>query len=89
MKSITIKISDVSGSRQNQVEAPTDIEVGRIIAVLVQKLNLPINSPDGQILSYKLHHRSSCRQLIDDDTLESANVKEGDELRLQPEITAG
>ncbi len=86
---LTLTISDVSGSRRNTVEAPDDVPVSRIIAVLVQKLNLPINSPDGQIMSYKLHHRSSSRQLLDDQTLSEASVLEGDELRLQPEITAG
>lgn len=82
-------ISDVSGSRRNSVEAPEDVPVSRIIAVLVQKLGLPINSPDGQIMSYKLHHRSSGRQLLDDQTLADASVLDSDELRLQPEITAG
>jgi len=56
---VQIKVSDVSGSRSSIVEAPDDIPVFRIILLLVEKLNLPLNSPDGQILSYKLHHRRS------------------------------
>jgi hypothetical protein len=71
------------------VEAPDDIQVYRIVLLLVEKLNLPLNSPDGQILSYKLHHRRCASQLIDEQTLSEGNVREGDELRLQPEITAG
>ncbi|MBD5782383.1 EsaB/YukD family protein [Pelagicoccus sp. NFK12] len=86
---LSLSITDVSGSRRNTVEAPEDVPVSRIIAVLVQKLSLPINSPDGQIMSYKLHHRSSGRQLLDDQTLSDAGVLDSDELRLQPEITAG
>lgn len=86
---IKIKISDVSGSRSCVVEAPTDVPINRIILLLVEKLNLPLNSPDGQIMSYKLHHRRSASQLLDDQTLFEANVRKDDELRLQPEITAG
>lgn len=86
---VQIKVSDVSGSRSSIVEAPDDIPVFRIILLLVEKLNLPLNSPDGQILSYKLHHRRSASQLIDEQTLFEGNVHDGDELRLQPEITAG
>jgi hypothetical protein len=40
-------------------------------------------------MSYKFHHKASGRQLLDDQTLRSAEVLNGDILRLQPEITAG
>jgi hypothetical protein len=40
-------------------------------------------------MSYKFHHRATGRQLLDTETLGSAGVKDGDILRLQPEITAG
>ena len=38
-------------------KAPDDVAVNRIVALLVEKMSLPLNSPDGQIMSYKLHHR--------------------------------
>jgi hypothetical protein len=57
--------------------------------VLVDKLQLPQNGPDGAPLSYKFHHKKSGRQIQDSQTLSDAAVKEGDILRLQPEITAG
>jgi hypothetical protein len=60
-----------------------------VIAVLVEKMNLPRHSPDGQLMSYKFHHKASGRQLLDDQTLASADIHNGDVLRLQPEITAG
>ena len=44
---------------------------------------------DGQLMSYKLHHRRTGSQLLDNQTFAQANVVDGDELRLQPEITAG
>ena len=40
-------------------------------------------------MSYKLHHRRTGSQLLDHQTLLQGNVVAGDELRLQPEITAG
>jgi hypothetical protein len=52
-------------------------------------MNLPLNSPDGQIMSYKLHLRRTGTQLLDSQTLGEAGVVSGDELRMQPEITAG
>ena len=89
MGMVTIKISDISGSRFNEVEAPDDVPVNRILVVLVERMNLPLNSPDGQLMSYKLHHRRLGTQLLDNQTLSQAGVAGGDELRIQPEITAG
>ncbi len=84
-----IRVLDVSGSRSREVDAPDDVAVNRIVALLVEKMSLPLNSPDGQIMSYKLVHRRSGAQLLDSQTLGDAGVVPGDELRLQPEITAG
>ena len=89
MTLITIRIIDISGSHGQTVEAPDDVTIDRIIVLLIERMNLPINSPDGQIMVYKLHHRRTGSQLLDNQTLSEANVLEGDELRLQPEITAG
>lgn len=89
MGMIQLKISDISGSRVSDVEAPDDVPVNRILVVLIERMNLPLNSPDGQLMSYKLHHRRTGQQLLDNQTLAQAGVQPGDELRLQPEITAG
>ncbi len=89
MPTLNVKILDVSGSRASEVEAPDDVTINRILVLLVERMSLPLNSPDGQIMSYKLHHRRSGKQLLDNQTLAQAFVQNGDELRLQPEITAG
>lgn len=86
---LKIQIVDVSGTRRNQVEAPDDVAIDRILAVIVDRLQLPLNSPDGQIMSYKLHHKRTGKQLLDEQTLSDSEVINGDELRIQPEITAG
>ena len=89
MGMISLRVWDVTGSRSQQVEAPDDVAVGRLLVLLVEKMNLPINSPDGQIMSYKLHHKRTGQQLLETQTLGESGVLGGDDLRLQPEITAG
>jgi uncharacterized ubiquitin-like protein YukD len=89
MSLITIEVWDATGNKKQRVELPADATVNRVIAVLVERMNLPRHSPDGQLMSYKFHHKASGRQLLDDQTLAAADVHEGDILRLQPEITAG
>lgn len=89
MADVTLRIWDITGSRNQTVVAPDDVEIARLLVILVERMNLPLNSPDGQIMSYKLHHRRSGRQLLDNQTLAQADVRDHDDLRLQPEITAG
>lgn len=89
MGMVSVKVLDVTGSRSCDVEAPDDVAINRILVLLVERMNLPLNSPDGQIMSYKLHLRRTGTQLLDRQTLAEAGVGDGDELRLQPEITAG
>ncbi len=89
MSDIKVEVWDATGNKRQFVEVPADAEVNRLIAVLIDRMNLPRNSPDGQLMSYKFHHKASGRQLLDTETLAAASVKDGDILRLQPEITAG
>jgi hypothetical protein len=89
MSTITIEVWDATGNKKQWVELPADAPVNRVIAVLVERMNLPRQSPDGQLMSYKFHHKASGRQLLDEQTLAAGNVQDGDVLRLQPEITAG
>ena len=71
------------------VDAPDDVPVLRVMAVLIDRLSLPRTSPDGQMMSYKFHHKGTGRQLLDDQTFLDAGVRDGDVVRIQPEITAG
>ncbi len=89
MSNINIEVWDATGNKKQIVELPGNAEVNRVIAVLVDKMNLPRHSPDGQLMSYKFHHRASGRQLLETESLATAGVRDGDILRLQPEITAG
>ena len=89
MGMITVQVWDATGNKRQIVELPDDAPVNRIIAVLVNRLNFPRHSPDGQLMSYKFHHKATGRQLFDDQTLAAAGVRNDDILRLQAEFTAG
>lgn len=89
MNTLTIEIQDATGNKRQAVDVPADAPVSRLVAVLIDKLRFPQNGPDGQLLSYRLQHRPTGKQLLDDQTLAQAGVKTGDALRLLPEITAG
>jgi uncharacterized ubiquitin-like protein YukD len=86
---LDVIITDATGTKEQDASVPTDAPAVRIIARLVQLMELPMSGPDGQPLAYKFHHRSSGRQLREDETLAAAGVADGDVLRLVPEITAG
>jgi uncharacterized ubiquitin-like protein YukD len=89
MGMVTVEVWDATGNKRQKVEMPDDAPVNRLLAVLLEKMKFPQFAPDGQPLSYKFHHRASGKQLLDEQTLAQVGVKEGDVLRLQPEITAG
>ncbi|AGC46684.1 hypothetical protein MYSTI_05405 [Myxococcus stipitatus DSM 14675] len=89
MGMMTVEVWDATGAKRQQVELPDDAPVNRVLVVLVEKMRLPRQSPDGQPMSYKFHHKASGLQLLDTQTLAEAKVQTGDVLRLQPEITAG
>ena len=89
MAYINVTVYDSTENKRVPVELPDDAPCNKIIAVLIQKLRLPSTGPDGAPLSYKFHHRASGKQLLDEQCLADLGVKNGDVLRLQPEITAG
>jgi WXG100 protein secretion system (Wss), protein YukD len=89
MSTLDIFVSDVGGAQRNEVSVPGDAPAVKIIAALVDNLNLPLTGPDGQPMSYKFHHNESGRQIKDDSTLDQAGVQSGDTVRLVPEIVAG
>lgn len=89
MDTMTLTITDATGTKTQPAEVPADAQTVRVVARVVQAMNLPLTGPDGQPLSYKFHHRGTGRQLRDEDTLAGAGVQDGDTLRLVAEITAG
>ena len=86
---VNVQVMDATGNKRQQVQMPDDAPVNRLLVVLLEKMKFPQFAPDGQPLSYKFHHRASGKQLLDEQCLADVGVKDGDVLRLQPEITAG
>ena len=89
MPNLNVIVFDSTENKRVPVELPDNAPSNKLIAVLIDKLKLPKNGPDGAPLSYKFHHKNSGKQVLDSASLAEAGVKEGDTLRLQPEITAG
>lgn len=89
MSTLDITISDATGSKEQEATMPSGAPAIRLIAKLIELLDLPITGPDGHPLSYKFHHKASGRQLRDNETLQEAGVADGDTLRIVAEITAG
>ncbi len=89
MADLDLMVWDITGNKKVTVRVPDDVEVERILYVLADKLQLPKHAPDGQLMSYKLHHRRLGMQLLDEATLLAQEVVDGDVVRIQPEITAG
>lgn len=89
MALVTVQVWDATGNKRQEVQMPDDAPVNRILAVLLEKMKFPQYAPDGLPLSYKFHHKASGKQLLDNQSLSEVGVKDGDILRLQPEITAG
>jgi hypothetical protein len=86
---VNLEVWDATGNKRLKVQVPDDVAVERILMVLADKLHLPKHAPDGQLMSYKFHHRRLGVQLLDDQTLAQQKVVDADIVRIQPEITAG
>jgi hypothetical protein len=80
---IKVTVTDQAGGKTVTAELPGDAQMSRLIPALVTKMSLPGN------VQYGVQHKQSGKQLQPSDTLTSAGVKEGDTLRLLPNVTAG
>ena len=89
MSKVNVVIVDATGNKEQKVGLPDDVKCGIIMVKLVEKIKLPSVGPDGNPISYKFIHKVTGRQLLESQTLAEAGIKDGDVLRLQPEITAG
>ena len=89
MGKLNVIIVDATGNKEQKVGLPDDIKCGIIMVKLIEKIKLPSVGPDGNPISYKFIHKVTGRQLLETQTLAEAGIKDGEVLRLQPEITAG
>ena len=89
MGKVNVIVVDATGNKEQKVGLPDDIKCGIIMVKLVEKIKLPSVGPDGNPISYKFIHKVTGKQLLETQTLAEAGIRDGDVLRLQPEITAG
>lgn len=89
MGKVKVTIIDSVGNMSQSANVPDDIAIGRVIGKFIQMMNMPTTDPSGALMSYKVQHKNSGKQFNDTDTLAQHGVKDGDVLRLLPEITAG
>jgi uncharacterized ubiquitin-like protein YukD len=86
---INVVVVDTTGSKEQDATLPDDVPVGRVIDKLIEVLYLPAVNTAGAPITYKFLHKATGRHLLDSYTLAQCGVKDGDMLRLIPEITAG
>lgn len=84
---IEIQLEDHTGNETHRAKIADTAPVSRLIPALLTQLKLPINDPAGRPITYRLSHNN--RQLMEDETLATANVQSGDTLTIVPEMTAG
>ncbi|MEI6131294.1 MAG: EsaB/YukD family protein [Bacillota bacterium] len=89
MAQINLIIVDATGNKEQKAGLPDDVQAGIIMVKLIEKIKLPSVGPDGNPISYKFIHKATGKQLLETQTFAEAGIKDGDVLRLQPEITAG
>ncbi len=89
MGKVNVVVVDATGNKEQKVGIPDDVKAGIIMVKLIEKIKLPSVGPDGNPISYKFVHKVTGRQLLEEKTFAESGIKDGDVLRLQPEITAG
>jgi hypothetical protein len=80
---------DQTGSKSVKAVIAFSVPVSRILPNIITKMSLPMNSPDGQPMSYALDHKEGGRRLLESQTLPEAGVQNGDHLIVYPEVVAG
>ncbi|BBB48027.1 ubiquitin family protein [Pelolinea submarina] len=80
-KKIKVKVSDSTGAKVKDVEVPSNVNIKRLIPVMVNKLGFENNQ-------YIAVNKRTGYQYNDNDTLEGTDTKEGDLIRLMANITS-
>jgi LysM repeat protein len=88
MGRLSVMIEDITGNKEQKGSLPDNVPVGRLLEKLITMLELPATGPDNAPMSYRMIHKTSGNTLNEQQTLKQAGVKEDDQLRIQPEITA-
>ena len=89
MSDIRVIFLDQTGAKSVEAEIAPGVSVARMLPSVVTRLQLPITAPDGTPVAYSLDHKEGGRRLREDESLDTAGVRDGDHLILYPEVVAG
>ncbi|MCH7227959.1 hypothetical protein [Haloferula sp. A504] len=85
---LTITARDVTGQRRTAYEVSRESSVDSLIEGLGDRMNLLREDADGRPVTWYARHEREGRALHRSETVGEA-LKDQDEIRLQPEISAG
>ena len=80
---VRVTVTDQAGGKTVTAELPLNAPMSRLLPALMTKMQLPAGP------QYGIMHKQSGKTLQSTDTLSGAGVKDGDTLRLVPNVTAG
>lgn len=85
---ITITARDVTGQRRTSYEIPRNSSVNDLIDQVGDRMNLLREDADGRPITWYARHEREGRSLHRSEKVGDA-LQDSDEIRLQPEISAG
>lgn len=85
---ITITARDVTGQRRTSYEIPRSSSVNDLIDQVGDRMNLLREDADGRPITWFARHEREGRNLHRSEKVGDA-LQDSDEIRLQPEISAG
>lgn len=86
MATITVQVWNAVGNTRCEVSMPDDKPASQILDVLVAKMDLPQIGPDDLPLVYEFVLLRSRKLVFGDKCLQEVGAKDGDVLRLIPQI---
>lgn len=86
---ITVTFLDVTGAKQLKAQIDPDTPFKEILPSVITRMGQPMQSPDGNPMSYALDHKEGGKRLQNDQTPRDAGIKDGDHLIVNPEVVAG
>lgn len=81
---IDVRIVDQAGGNVKNASLPADVSMSNLVPAVANKLGLQVGE-----IRYYFEHKETGKRLGDNDTLIDAGVRDGDTLRLMPNVTAG
>ena len=89
MSQLNVTLVRADTNQEFDVELPGDAAMKELLPALINELGLPGTGPDGNRVNYELSSKRTAQELKENDTLESAGIKNGDMILLTSTFVAG